>query len=278
MIERLTTITELPVDQVRVVARLREVTQVGVANMRDLIRRNGFLGRILVRRTQKGDFLLDGAHRLAAAQALGMTMIPCDIVRCNETEALALECDGNLGGRGLSPLELAYFMARKRDAYQKLYPETRQGFAGAAARHGADVFSSLAEAIAAERGITKRQVYRIMASGATLGPDEYRKLSLAPNSVKLDDLQNLAKIDNSAERYFVIDALAEGRAKKASAARRLFKADRGEVPPEKSDRTKAFDRLSDAWTRAGRLVQRSWLEANADEVRALLDEIDGAQE
>jgi len=275
MIERLTSVHELPVAQVQVVARLREVTQAGVDNMADLIRRNGFLGRILVRRTPKGDFLLDGAHRLAAVQLLGMPAIPCDVVRCNETEALALECDGNLGGRGLSPLELAYFMAQKREAYQKLYPDMRQGHAGQAIEKQATEFGSLAQSIAMERNITPRQVYKIMAAGAAIGPDEYRKLSQSRRAVTLKDLEQIAKITNAAERYHVVDSLAEGKVKNAAAARKVWKAEHSGLPQPVKDRVEeAFQDLMNLWERASETAQRRFVAEHRDSLLALMEDLD----
>ena len=275
MIERLTSVHELPVAQVQVVARLREVTQAGVDNMADLIRRNGFLGRILVRRTPKGDFLLDGAHRLAAVQLLGMPAIPCDVVRCNETEALALECDGNLGGRGLSPLELAYFMAQKREAYQKLYPDMRQGHAGQAIEKQATEFGSLAQSIAMERNIPPRQVYKIMAAGAAIGPDEYRKLSQSRRAVTLKDLEQIAKITNAAERYHVVDSLAEGKVKNAAAARKVWKAEHSGLPQPVKDRVEeAFQDLMNLWERASETAQRRFVAEHRDSLLALMEDLD----
>lgn len=278
MIERLTSISELPIDEIEIGARLRDVSPAGVSNMVEIIRANGFLGRVLVRRTKKGDVLLDGAHRLTAARELGMETIPCDVVRCNETEALALECDGNLGVTGLTSLQLAYFLSRKREAHQKLHPEARQGYASNAVQKGQTEFNSLCQSIAEERGITPRQVYRIMAAGDAIGPDEYRRLASAPNPVRLNDLEQIAKITQTGERYFVIDALAKGTAKKASAARKLYLAELGKGPSVQSPADGEHRRLMDAFKRAGKVARARFVRANADALRALLDELEGGEE
>lgn len=225
MIERLITITELPVGAIRIEGRLRDVSESGVATLVETIRENGFVGRITVRRKKDGDYVLDGAHRLTAMRELGAETIPCDVVRCSDAEAAMFEIDGNLAGADMSTLDEAYFLARRRDAVQKLRPELRQGMAGAAARWFELNFSSLAKAIADKRGISERQVYKIMAAGAKLDPKDYRMLRGAPKPVALADLIEIGKIGETVERYDVIEALAAGTAKSAKAARKAYAVD-----------------------------------------------------
>ncbi len=276
MIERLTTVTELPVDQIEITGRLRDVSPDGVETLKETISANGFVGRIVVRRTKTGDCVLDGAHRLTAMRELGEAMIPCDVIRCSDDEALMFEIDGNISGAGMTALDLAYFMARRREVHQRLHPEARQGAAATASRMGDKLnFNSLCKTIAEERGISERQVYKIMAAGEKLGPDEYRRLAAGETKVKLNDLETLAKISNTGERYYVIDALAKGTAKKASAARKQYQFDLGEAPAPRNATDAEFSRLADAWLRASKAAKRRFLEEHGPMVAALLAEMEG---
>jgi ParB family chromosome partitioning protein len=274
MIERLTTITELPVTEVGIEGRLRDVSPSGVATLVEAIRENGFVGRITVRRKKDGDYVLDGAHRLTAMRELGAETIPCDVVRCSDAEAAMFEIDGNLAGADMNTLDEAYFLARRREAIQKLHPEMKQGMAGAAARWFELNFSSLAQSIAEKRGITTRQVYKIMAAGSKLDPRDYQLLRSAPKPIALSDLIEIGKIEETVERYDVVEALAVGAAKSAKAARKAYRAARGEAPAPASPKDATLARLMDAWDRAGKGARMAFLEERGAEVAALFGEID----
>ncbi|MEQ5870217.1 ParB N-terminal domain-containing protein [Sagittula sp. NFXS13] len=273
MIERLNTITELSVQDIRITGRLRDVSPDGVETLKDTIAANGFVGRIVVRRTKKGDLVLDGAHRLTAMRELGHEVIPCDVIRCSDDEALMFEIDGNIAGAGMTALQLSYFLARRRETYQRLHPEAQQGLAGATSRWDATDTMSVAKAVAAERGVSERHVYRMMKAGAALAPDDYRRLCNAPRPIQLTDLTDISKIGEPSERYYVINALAKGEAKKASAARKAYRAEQGTGPTPRDATDAAHMRLSDAWSRANKAARRRFLEDLGAEVQALLDEI-----
>ncbi|WP_020042280.1 ParB N-terminal domain-containing protein [Salipiger mucosus] len=130
MIERLTTVNELPVDQIQIAGRLRDVSRDGVDTLKEAISERGFVGRIVVRRTKKGDFVLDGANRLSAMRELGEAVIPCDVLRCSDDEALMFEIDGNLAGAKMTALQLSYFLAQRRETFQRLNPALLQNSAG----------------------------------------------------------------------------------------------------------------------------------------------------
>lgn len=272
MIERLTTIIELPVNTVRIEGRLRDVSPSGVATLVEAIRENGFVGRITVRRKKDGDYVLDGAHRLTAMRELGAETIPCDVVRCSDAEAAMFEIDGNLAGADMSTLDEAYFLARRREAVQKLRPELKRG--GDPSRWFKLNFSSLSEVIAEKRGVTPRQVYKIMAAGSKLSARDYQLLRSAPKPIALADLIEIGKIEETVERYDVVEALAAGSAKSAKAARKAYRAARGEAPAPISDKDQKLLRLLDAWDRAGKRERRAFLEERGAEVAALLGALD----
>lgn len=276
MIERLTTITELPVADIKIEARLRDVSPDGVETLKETITANGFVGRIVVRRKKDGDYVMDGAHRLTAMRELGEVMIPCDVIRCSDDEAWMFEIDGNLAGADMSTLDEAYFLARRREAVQRLRPELKRG--GDPARWFKLNFSSLSKVIAEKRGVSERQVYKIMAAGAKLDPKDYRLLKEAPKAVTLSDLEALSKITEAPERYYVIEALSSGSAKKVSAARKAYRAERGEGPAPRNATDAEFSRLVDAWKRASKAARRRFLEDHGADVQAHLDEMGGSEE
>jgi ParB family chromosome partitioning protein len=273
MIEHLSTVTELPVDAIIIEDRLRDTSPDGIANLVEAIKETGFSGSIRVRRKKDGDYLIDGAHRLAAMKELGRTSIPVDLVRCNDAEARLMEIDGNLMGQPMTVLDDAYFLATRREMIQKIHPEMRQGSAGAAGRWMQLHFSALAQTIATARGIKTRQVYNIMAAGASLSREEYQALKRSP-ALRLNDLLALRKIVDTEERTYVVEALSDGLVKNAAVARKAYRAARGEAPAPVSDKDQKLLRLLDAWDRAGKRERRAFLEERGAEVAALLSELD----
>ena len=92
----------------------------------------------------------------------------------------------------------------------------------------------------------------MIAAGSRLGPDETHRLRGAPRPITLADLGEIAKCGEAVERYEVVAALAEGRAKSAGAARRAWKAQRAGVQPKVKDPVEdQFRALMAVWNRAG---------------------------
>ncbi|EEX14222.1 ParB domain protein nuclease [Citreicella sp. SE45] len=275
MAEIIQSIAELRVDQIVVRDRLRPVSEAGVAALTASISEMGVMkDPIHVRKVKHrgGEFvLMAGAHRLTAARELGWETIKVTCWTCTDDFARLMEIDDNLAGAELTALDTAVFLAERKRIYEKMNPQTRAGVAGAAARWDASDIVSFACSTAEKFGMSKRQVERIIASGAHLGPDEVRRLRSAPRPVTLKDLQDISKISETGERYHVVDCLAEGRTKNASGARKLWKAEQGEGPEPLSPADRALARLLDAWDRAPKAARDRFLEERGDQLRRELD-------
>lgn len=271
-------IESVPVTAIRVLGRTRKVSEAALEVLRQSYEdHGGFTTPIHVRKAKKGFELIDGAHRLTLAGQLGLEAIPARIWECTQDQAKFFEVDANVALAHLTPVALARSLAVRHDAYVKLHPDTARGVAGANAKHGLQrTEMSFAEFVGAVMGVTPRQVRRIVQAGRALAPDQAAALEDAPRRVTMDDLYALAKIEATGERYYVIDALAEGKAKKASAARSAYLAERGEGPAPKEEKDAAHRRLVDAFKRAPKVARRRFVEDHADELSALLDEIEGA--
>lgn len=268
MIERLTTITELTVESIQVSGRLRDVSPDGVASLVEAIGGKGFFGRILVRRTKKGDFVIDGAHRLTAARELGMKDIPCDVVRCSEADARMLEIDGNLAGSDLTVLDTAVFLAERKRAYEKLHPETKRGVAGASVRWDATDIVSFASATAEKFGISERQVQRIVAAGEALTKDQLRWLRAAPKAASLADLTALAKTGDEGARSKACIAFTNGDAKSIKEA-----LSKGSEKPVKAPVEEHYLRLRQAFERAPKPSRKRFVRQHLSDLTLLIREI-----
>ena len=266
--------TSLPIDQIEVSGRLRPVSPAGVATIVASIREIGQLANPVVVRQlrRKGETVwrvLDGAHRLAAAVELGWTEVPVRVFECNDDQARIMEIDGNLSGAELNPLDTAVFLATRKAVYERLHPETKAGVAGGLARQGsASELSSFAAVTAEKFGMTARQVQKIVSAGAKLGGDEVARLRQAPRQVTLKDLQDISRIANPVDRYGVVEALAAGSAKSASAALKARRAPTEAVEADPLE--EQFKALSKAWMRAGAAARRRFVAAHVDDVMPLV--------
>lgn len=258
--------TELPVAEIEAGTRLRPVSEAGVATIVASVREVGQMTNPVVVRQmrRKGETIhvvVDGAHRLAAAGELGWDHVPVRVFECTDDQARIMEIDGNLSGAELNPLDTAVFLATRKAVYERLHPETKAGVAGAMHKNCATDIESVAAfaAVTAEKfGMTERHVRRLIAAGTRLGPDEIAQLRAAPRQVTLKDLQDIARIKGAPDRYGVVAALSEGRAKSASAA---FKALKGPVEaPVQNPADEQFLALKKAWDRAGAAARRRFVE------------------
>ncbi|QEW21211.1 ParB/RepB/Spo0J family partition protein [Marinibacterium anthonyi] len=279
MAEILTTITEVRIEEIVVKDRLRPVSEAGVAA---IIASVGELGvmkdSIHIRKVKhrKGELvLMAGAHRLAAAKQIGWETVKVTCWTCNDDFARLMEIDDNLAGAELTALDTAVFLAARKRLYEKMHPEMAVGgFRGN--QHTGNLvpdIMSFTTSTAEKFGLTERHVRRLVSAGDNLGPDEVRRLRAAPKPVALKDIMEIGKVGNPAERYHVVDRLADGTAKNASAARKLWKAEQGLAPAPASPVDTAFSKLKDAWDRAPKEACLRFLEERGDAIDTLLNDL-----
>jgi ParB family chromosome partitioning protein len=271
---RIPEIDSVAVAEVAASERLRPVSEAGVAALMASIAELGVMqDPIHVRRVRHRDnalVLMAGAHRLEAARRLGWTDIPATVWECNDAWARMMEIDDNLAGAELTALDSAVFLAARKRLYEAEHPDARQGVAGALAlhkNHATDIVSvaSFAASTAEKFNLSERHVYRMVAAGSALAPDEVARLRAGPRPVGLADLQVIAKA-GPAERYGIVDALAAGRAKTAKQALAL-----GAEAPPKDPVEAAFQRLLETFDRAPAAARRRFVEERGTEIAALTD-------
>lgn len=264
--------SRVKVAEVRAEGRLRPVTEAGVASLIASITETGVMkDAIHVRKKRDGQlYLLAGGHRLEAARRLGWDEIEAKVwAEVTDDWARLIEIDDNLAGAEMNALDSAVFLATRKAVYERLHPETKQGVAGGLARQGtASDIVSFAESTAEKFGCSKRSVERMVAAGSRLGPDEVGKLRAAPKPVSLKDLQTIAKIGSAPDRYAVVDALAEGRAKSAAAALKAVK--QGPETPVKGPDDAKFLVLLSAWSRASAKARRQLVSAVFEQLSPLV--------
>ncbi|OJY35784.1 MAG: chromosome partitioning protein ParB [Rhodobacterales bacterium 65-51] len=244
-------------------SRLRPVSAAGVESLITSISETGVMkDAIHLRKKKDGSLhLLAGAHRTEAARRLGWDEIEAKIwTDVTDDWARLIEIDDNLAGAEMNALDTAVFLATRKAIYERLHPETRRGVAGAAGRWDATEPSSVAfvKSTADKFGMTERQVFKIVAAGSRLGPDEVASLRAAPRQVSLKDLTEIAKISQPTDRYDVVRLLSEGGAKSAAEAMRSLRS--GLQPIVKDPVDEEFKALLNAWSRARLAARRRFVE------------------
>ncbi|WP_296639130.1 ParB/RepB/Spo0J family partition protein [Roseinatronobacter sp.] len=268
---RLMQIDRVPVADIEVSNRLRPVSEAGVESIMASIQETGVMKDAVHLRQKKGGklVLIAGGHRLEAAKRLGWVEIEAKVwADVTDDWARLMEIDDNIAGAELSPLDTALFLAARKRIYEKLHPEATRG-----GDRRSPNFTDQTEpnsvcfvkATSEKFGLTERQIYKIVAAGGRLGPRDISLLRQAPKPVTLKDLTEISKISETVERYDVVAALSEGRAKSVADARRQRAADACDAPVEDPIEA-AFKALDKAWARAPMAAKKRFLFERASEV------------
>jgi len=278
---RLIETRDLDPAEIEVHARKRDVSDAAVESLMASITELGMVkDEIIVRRVKRSGALrlVAGAHRLEACRRLERP-VPAKVFACTDAWAELMEIDDNIAGGELTILDTAVFLAHRKRIYEELHPEAKRGYAGGKARHDqlTDILSvgCFAATTAEKLGVSERKVYRLLAVGSALDPKDVRLLRAAPQPVQMADLQHIAKIGEPAERYFVCEALSEGRANKAAEARRAYAAARDGAPAPQDPVEEAFNRLRNTFERAPKAARRRFVEAYLDTLAPLVEDAQG---
>ncbi len=102
----------------------RETAKQRVEELAASIQELGLLNPITLDRQHT---LIAGLHRLEAAKLLGWTEIECTVVSLEGIRASLAEIDENVVRHNLSNLEQAEALLRRKELYEALHPETKNG-------------------------------------------------------------------------------------------------------------------------------------------------------
>ena len=154
--------------------------------------------------------LIAGLHRLEAVKLLGWTEIECVVSEAYGLQAELAEIDENFVRAGLSHRELGDLLLRRKELYEALHPETRQGQRnGQTAKNdsltllGAKPFS---EDTADKLGVSKRTVERLVQTAANLTPEAKKTIRDAGDKITKGAALKISKLppDQQAEAAAVL--------------------------------------------------------------------------
>lgn len=115
---------KIQIPQIKVNDGRRKVSSEVVHELADSISKVGLLNPITV---DQDYALIAGLHRLEAAKLLGWQEIECNVSSLEGLMAELAEIDENLIRHGLDYIDEGNQLARRKEIYEQLHPETRQG-------------------------------------------------------------------------------------------------------------------------------------------------------
>jgi ParB family chromosome partitioning protein len=224
----------IDIADIHVGKRLRELRPEKVAELAESMARQGQLHPIVVQPTRDGSpafyDLVVGLHRLEAAKQLDWSKIRAtnfSEMRDDDDAAALAEIDENLCCSELEPAERAKHIGRRKEIYERLHPETKQGAAPGKAGGGKKAKgvknTSFAKGTAKATGRSKSSIDKDAKRAKDLG-----KFLDRINGTSLDkgaELDALAKLPEAEQEDLVaraaagelVSAKAELAAKKSGA-------------------------------------------------------------
>lgn len=261
-------VIRVALDQIEVGDRLRRVSDSAVATLLFMAEDTGITTPIHCRKVGSKYVLIDGAHRLAAAEKLRLPDIAVLVVECRADEARAMEASNNLGAAGMTPLQKVVFVASWKRDYYALHPDRKLGaFKGNQySEKEVTALNAVTKSIADTLGIKERQAFKILKAGDALTTEEIALLD-GPKRVTLADLQALSRA-NPDTRAVAIARFATGEVKKLASALKAPASPRVESTVEAE-----FKALRNLWSRSSKAAQQRFVAAHATDLATLLDQI-----
>jgi len=247
----------LRVDQIEVGVRLRPVDPDHVEWLARSMQETGRqLQPVVVRPPTDPDDkpfrLIAGAHRVAACARLGW-QVRCAIVDVSDDQAALMEADENLARHDLTELDRSYTLVRRKEVYERLYPQARRG----GKRRGTDqsdkivaLIPGFTKDVSEKLGISRRSMERAIARYRNLAPGLHERLAGTPTSRRKTELDALTRLPP--ERQIVVADLllaANGPKSVAEALRQVNQGQPTTVTPEDPAKATAR-RFSVLWSKA----------------------------
>ena len=202
---------QIKISEIKINPGRRDTQQRNVEELARSIAAVGLMNPITI---TQDNTLIAGLHRLEAVKLLGWTEIECTISDADGLQAELAEIDENFVRAGLSHRELGDLLLRRKELYEAIHPETRQGQRnGQTAKN--DKLTVLAakpfsEDTADKLGISKRTVERLVQTAANLTPEAKKTIRDAGDKITKGDALKISRLppDQQAEAAAVLTIAA----------------------------------------------------------------------
>jgi len=265
-------IVQVPVGAIAVAAGRRSLNEAGVEELMRSIEAIGLRQPIEV---TEDYHLITGLHRLTAFQRLGRDKIPAVVSHLDRLHRELVEIDENLVRSNLTKLEAARALARKKEIYEALHPETRHGarritgmnrdqngrLLPKAQQSPKDVVitpfgddspvprvPSFVDDTARRLGTSRSTVAQAVRIGRTITPQTEAVIKGTPVENRLNDLLGLAQVTDPGEQQTVAQTLVDRAASTGGKRKRKVVEETGKqrsatVPKEVVKQVRALNRV-----------------------------------
>lgn len=218
-------IVDLAIKDIVINSRRRSVRPAAVDELVESITQIGLLQPVTVNENRA---LIAGLHRVEAAKRLGWQTIPAHIKALDELNAELAEIDENLKRNELTALEQGEHLARRKEIYEALHPETRHVTERGGTGRGnkttdtmSDVLPpSFTEDTAAKSGVAARTIRRDVKIGRDIAEDVRDAIRDTPLADSKMELLELARLDEAKQKQ-VTAKILQGEAKSVKDAQRI---------------------------------------------------------
>ena len=174
----------MKISEIKINPGRRDTQQRNVEELARSITAVGLMNPITV---TQDNTLIAGLHRLEAVKLLGWTEIECVVSEADGLQAELAEIDENFVRAGLSHRELGDLLLRRKELYEAIHPETRQGQRNGQTAKNAN-FSlletkSFAQDTADKLGVSKRTVEQLVQTAANLTPEAKKTIRDAGDKI-----------------------------------------------------------------------------------------------
>ena len=175
---------QMKISDVKINPGRRDTQQRNVEELARSISAVGLMNPITV---TQDNMLIAGLHRLEAVKLLGWTEIECVVSEADGLQAELAEIDENFVRAGLSHRELGDLLLRRKELYEAIHPETRQGQRNGQTAKNAN-FSlletkSFAQDTADKLGVSKRTVEQLVQTARDLTPEAKKTIRDAGDKI-----------------------------------------------------------------------------------------------
>ena len=175
---------QMKISDIKINPGRRDTQQRNVEELARSIAAVGLMNPITV---TQDNTLIAGLHRLEAVKLLGWTEIECVVSEADGLQAELAEIDENFVRAGLSHRELGDLLLRRKELYEAIHPETRQGQRNGQTAKNANSSlletKSFAQDTADKLGVSKRTVEQLVQTARDLTPEAKKTIRDAGDKI-----------------------------------------------------------------------------------------------
>jgi DNA modification methylase len=205
------------IDEIKVGERKRGLNKEKVQELAESISQIGLLQPIGI---DKENNLVYGYHRLEACRRLGWEEIPVVVLGGRDKlEYELMEIDENLMRAELTEFERAKLLARRKEIYDQLHPETRKGYASLGnlkqfrnteILHGQNFGTrGFVAEVSDELGISEKTIYEYLEIGQRITDEVGEMIRGTELEDRKKDLLAISKLEPKEQKYVVEKFLNE---------------------------------------------------------------------